>query len=322
MSRAGTRWAVTLRPTSAAGGFTARVSRYSRDGFEGTGRMIGSPTYEVALPSLNGPLAGPAFIVAVIGIGVLANVAYAGTTPFAAGQPLERLERRPVAKVAFGLWTALGCLAVVVVRALAGVVVYDTDGQAIGPVGVPEPGGVIFALTCAAWTAPFVTIAWRRRRPAWIALAAIAVVAATGAAVNLWVRAPGTIYDPTPPALLILAIVAVGVWAAILYGIDTIPVPGRWARAVFGQAFLVAWALIGLTGMTLTLAWSKDLADGAKQPAGMLFAAASVFWTLPYLVLASRRRTPTWIIVGLASIVIAVFGIVYVFINPTPCGCD
>jgi len=284
--------------------------------------MIGSPTYQVALPSLNGPLAGPAFFVAVIGIGVLANVVYAVTTPFAAGQPLELLERQPVAKVAFGLWTALGCLAVVAVRGLTGSLAYNTDGQAIGPVGVPEPGGVIFALTCAAWTAPFVTIAWRRRRPAWIAVAVIAALTATVAVVNVWVQASGTVYDPTAPAPLILAMVALGVWAAVLYGTDTIPVPGRWARAVFGQAFFVAWALIGLTGMMFGLAWSKDLADEAKQPAALLFAAACVFWTLPYLVLASRRRTPTWIIVGLVSIAIALFGIVYLFINPTPCGCD
>jgi len=99
-------------------------------------------------------------------------------------------------------------------------------------------------------------------------------------------------------------------------------VPGRWARAVLGQAFLAVWALIGLTGMTFGLTLSEDLGDGAQEPGALLFAAACAFWTLPYLVLASRRRTPTWIIVGLVSIAISVFGIAYLFVNPTPCGCD
>jgi hypothetical protein len=284
--------------------------------------MIGTPPYAADWPSLNGPLAGTAFFVAVIGIALVANVGYAVTTPFVAGQPLEPLQRPLVAPLAFGLWTALGCLAVVAVRGLTGNPVIAPDGQAIRPVGVPEPGGVIFAATCAAWAAPYVTIASRRRRRAWLAVAVVAAATAILAAVTQSVNGADTAYDPAPPAWLILVLIAVGVWATVLYSGDMIPAPGRWARAVLGQAFFIAWLLIGLLGMLAGLAWSDDVEPGTRRPGAVLFVAACMFWTLPYLVLAARRRTPTWITVGIASIAIALFGIVYLFINPTPCVCD
>jgi hypothetical protein len=112
---------------------------------------------------------------------------------------------------------------------------------------------------------------------------------------------------------------AVGIWAAILYGGETIPGPGRWARAVLGQAFFIAWVLISLTGMVFGIRLSED----PQAPPGLwIFTTACAFWTVPYLVLAGRRRTPPWIIIGLGSLAVAGFGIVYMGINPAPCGCD
>jgi hypothetical protein len=109
-----------------------------------------------------------------------------------------------------------------------------------------------------------------------------------------------------------------GIWAAILYGGDTIPIPGRWARAVLGQAFFVAWVVISLTGMVAGITLTQD----PQAPGLLIFFAACLFWTVPYLVLASQRRTPIWIIIGLVSIAVAGFGIVYLIVNPIPCGCD
>ncbi len=85
------------------------------------------------------------------------------------------------------------------------------------------------------------------------------------------------------------------------------------------QVFFGTWVLLGLVGMTVGLALSKD---EPEAPGGTIFAAACLIWTLPYVVVASRRRTTLWGIVAAVSIAIALFGIVYRFINPTPCGCD
>jgi hypothetical protein len=285
--------------------------------------VIGAPTGGLALPSWDSSQVGTAFFVAVIGLAVVAGVAYA----------VDEHGRLGVAIVAFGLWTVVGCAVVVAVRGLTGNPVLTHNypipygyPEVIGPVGVPEPGGVIFAVACAAWTAPFVTIAWRRRRLAWIAVATSAVGVATAGALAQFVHDPGALYDQGPPWPLILAMVAVAIWATILYahGSDTIPAPGRWARAVLGQAFFIAWVLISLAFMVVGIALSEEpcLAAAGGGPGPPIFSAACAFWTVPYLVLARRRRTPTWIIIGLVSIAVAVFGIMYLLASPAPPGCE
>jgi len=91
------------------GGGADRGSRDSRR-LRRDQKLIGTPTNWVALPSWNGwngsPV-GTAFLVAVIGLALVASVAWAVTTPFAAGDELYESERRAVAVVAFGQWTAL-----------------------------------------------------------------------------------------------------------------------------------------------------------------------------------------------------------------------
>jgi hypothetical protein len=181
---------------------------------------------------------------------------------------------------------------------------------------------VIFALTSLAWAAPFVVIAWRRRRGVWIVVAAVAGAIGTAATVDLFAHPPGEFYKPRPPAELILAIIALGVVAALVYGGDAVPNPEPRSRPWLAQASLVGWVLISLAGMTVGLSLSEDVGNGAQEPGAAVFAAACLFWSLPYLVLASRRRTTAWIILGSVSIAIALFGIVYLFINPTPCRCD
>ncbi len=282
--------------------------------------MLGTPAHLVAVPSLNGPLAGPTFFVAVVAIGIVATVAYAA--PATEGPPPNQLQRTLAAEFAFGLWSGLGCLAVLAATRAAGSDAYSIgiDGQFTGPTGVPEPGGAFFALTCLAWTAPFAVIAWRRRR-AWIVVAALALAIAAAGTANLFAHPPDNFYTPKPPAALLLAIVALGVVAAILYG-DAPPTSSYLeprTRAVLVQVFFGAWVLLGLVGMTVGLAVSKD---NPEAPGGTIFAAACLVWTLPYTVAASRRRTMLWIILAAISIAIALFGIVYRLINPASCGCD
>jgi hypothetical protein len=286
--------------------------------------MLATPTYPVALATLNGPVAGPIFATAVIVIGVGATVAYTVSVPSTAGPPPNQLERTLAAELAFGLWSVLGCLAVLLATRAASSAAYSIsmDGQITEPRSVPEPAGVVFAVTCLARAAPFI-IAWQRRR-AWLAVAAVAAATAAAGTAHLFANPPDDFYTPKPPVALLLAIVAVGVVAAIFYA-DAPSKPSRLApgtQAVIAQAFFVAWALISLVGMTIGLGLANDVQEGAQEPGGAIFAVACLLWTLPYVAVARRRRSTLWIVIACVSIAIAVFGIVYLFRNPTPCGCD
>jgi hypothetical protein len=118
------------------------------------------------------------------------------------------------------------------------------------------------------------------------------------------------------PAFFV-AVIGLAVVANVAYAVTTPFAAGQpldWARAVLGQAFLVAWVLISLKG----LAFGITVPEEPQGPGPWIFFAACVFWTLPYLVLASRRRTLIWNVIALLSIAIAVFGIVYVYINSVP----
>ncbi len=288
--------------------------------------MLTTPTYPVALTTLNGPVAGPIFATAVIVIVIGATVAYTVSVTSTAGQPPpNQPERTLAAELAFGLWSGLGCLAVLLATRAAGSAAYSIgmDGQITEPTSVPEPGGVVFAVICLAWAAPFFIIAWRRRR-AWLAVAAVAAATAAAGTAHLFANPPDGFYTPNPPVALLLAIVAVGVVAAIFYA-DAPSKPSRLApgtRAVIARAFFVAWALISLVGMTVGLGLANDVQEGAQEPGAAIFAVACLLWTLPYVAVARRRRSTLWIVVACVSIAIAVFGIVYLFRNPTPCRCD
>ena len=82
--------------------------------------------------------------------------------------------------------------------------------------------------------------------------------------------------------------------------------------------FFGVWVVLGLMGMTVGLVVSND----EPGTGGTIFAAACLIWSLPYIVVANRRRTTLWIIVGSLAVGIALFGIAYRFLTPTPCGCD
>jgi hypothetical protein len=122
--------------------------------------------------------------------------------------------------------------------------------------------------------------------------------------------------SPVGTAFFVAAI-GLAVVANVAYAITT-PFAARqpleWARAVLWQAFLLAWVLISLKG----LGFGITVPEEPQGPGPWIFFAACVFWTLPYLVLAIRRRTRTWNVIALVSIAIAVFGIVYVYINSVP----
>jgi hypothetical protein len=153
-----------------------------------------------ALATLNGPVAGPIFATAVIVIGIGATVAYTASAPSTAGPPPNQLERTLAAELAFGLWSGLGCLAVLLAPRAASSAAYSIsmDGQITEPRSVPEPGGVVFAVTCLAWAAPFFIIAWQRRR-AWLAVAAVAAATAAAGTAHLFANPPDDFYTPKPP---------------------------------------------------------------------------------------------------------------------------